>query len=83
MNQNVAGSGVLWIGLAALPVSGGSAQAAVTYRRVGVTECIVRPLAPVTRAVTTPAVGARAVGVRPGDFHEPPSGGSRVLAFAC
>lgn len=43
------------------------ANAVVYCKTVGVPKgCVARPVAPVARAVATPGVGARGVGVRPG-----------------
>ena len=44
-----------------------SAEAVIYCTTVGIPRgCIVRPVAPVARAIVTPGVGAPGVGVRPG-----------------
>lgn len=54
------------LGLSGLFLSA-PAGAVVYCKTVGVPKgCVVRPVAPVTRAVVTPGVGAPGVGVRPG-----------------
>lgn len=55
------------LGLSALFLGSAPAGAVVYCKTVGVPKgCVVRPVAPVTRAVVTPGVGAPGVGVRPG-----------------
>ena len=58
------------LGLAALTAvltTSGPADAVIFCRTVGVPRgCVVRPVAPVARAVVTPGIGARGVGVRRG-----------------
>jgi hypothetical protein len=67
MNRILSGTGFALLALAALPMSTGPAQAIVYCKTVGVPKgCVVRPVAPVARAVASPGVGARGVGVRPG-----------------
>jgi hypothetical protein len=67
MNPILAGFGIALIALTTLPMSTGPAQAVVYCKTVGVPRgCVVRPVAPVARAVASPGVGARGVGVRPG-----------------
>jgi hypothetical protein len=67
MNRILAGSGIALIALTTLPMSTGPAQAVVYCKTVGVPRgCVVRPVAPVARAIASPGVGARGVGVRPG-----------------
>jgi len=53
--------------LTGVSMNAGSANAVVYCNTVGVpTGCVVRPVAPVARAVVTPGIGAPGVGVRPG-----------------
>jgi hypothetical protein len=67
MNRILSGAGLALLALAAFPTSTGPAQAVVYCKTVGVPKgCVVRPVAPVARAVASPGVGARGVGVRPG-----------------
>jgi hypothetical protein len=61
------GSGLALIALTTVPMSTAPAHAVVYCKTVGVPKgCIARPVAPVARAVASPGVGARGVGVRPG-----------------
>jgi hypothetical protein len=58
-------SALVTLGVVAL--GSGSAHAIVYCKSVGVPKgCVARPVAPMARAVATPGVGARGVGVRPG-----------------
>jgi hypothetical protein len=67
MHRVLSGAGLALIALAALPMTNGPAHAVVYCRAVGVPYgCVVRPVAPVARAVARPGVGARGVGVRAG-----------------
>jgi hypothetical protein len=55
MSRILSVSGLLLLALAAFPFSVGTAQAVVYCRTVGVpTGCVVRPVAPVARAVVRP-----------------------------
>jgi len=67
MNHVLSGAGVALLALTTLSMSHGPAQAVVYCRTVGVPQgCVVRPVAPVARAVARPGVGAPGVGVRRG-----------------
>jgi len=60
-------SGLALCALVSLSASVQPAQAIVYCRSVGIPQgCIVRPVAPVARAVARPGVGAAGVGVRAG-----------------
>jgi hypothetical protein len=67
MSRVLSGTGLAPIALTTLSMSVGPAQAVVYCKTVGVPKgCVVHPVAPVARAVASPGVGARGVGVRPG-----------------
>ena len=67
MNHVLSGAGLALVALTTLAMSNGPAQAVVYCRTVGVPQgCVVRPVAPVARAVARPGVGAPGVGVRRG-----------------
>ena len=67
MTRVLSGTGLALIALITLSMSVGPAQAVVYCKTVGVPKgCVARPVAPVARAVASPGVGARGVGVRPG-----------------
>ena len=55
------------LALAGVATSSAPARAVIYCSTVGIPRgCVVRPVAPVARAVVTPGVGAPGVGVRPG-----------------
>ena len=67
MNHVLSAAGLALVALTTLSMSNGPAQAVVYCRTVGVPQgCVVRPVAPVARAVARPGVGAPGVGVRRG-----------------
>jgi hypothetical protein len=67
MKRVLSGTGLALVALTTVSVSTGPAEAVVYCRTVGIPQgCIVRPVAPVARAVARPGVGAPGVGVRRG-----------------
>jgi hypothetical protein len=67
MNRILSGTGLALLALTTLSMSIGPAHAIVYCRAVGVPQgCVVRPVAPVARAVARNNVGAPGVGVRRG-----------------
>ena len=60
-------SGLGLVALTGVFTTTGPAHAVVFCKTVGVPRgCVVRPVAPVARAVVTPGIGARGIGVRRG-----------------